>query len=45
MQLGIIVAAVGIAGFVLLAFLGLISRPTQPIPVDQAIIQAATWWP
>jgi len=39
-QLGIIVVAVGIAGLVLLAFLGLIGQPSKPAPVDQAIIDS-----
>jgi len=39
-QVGIIVAAFGIAAIGLLAFLGLLGRPTQPVPVDQALIDA-----
>jgi hypothetical protein len=39
-QLGIIVAAVGISVWFLLAFLGLVGEPAKPVQVDQKLIDS-----
>lgn len=40
MQLGIILAVVGISVWLLLAFLGLIGEPPKPVQEDQKIINS-----
>jgi len=40
LQIWIILAAVGIMTLLLLAFLGLLSRPSQATPVDQTLIDS-----